>query len=337
MILVVSQPHDVHALEVVRCLERRGAEVLIFDTGRIPRDTRLSLEYTAAAAWSGVALVEGQVVDLTRVRSVWWRRPQPFNLHPEVGGAQDQTFALAETHAAVAGLWALLDADWINDPDRDEKAGRKTWQLEVARVAGLTIPRTCVTSDPESARAFVDSSTGPVVYKAFSATEQLWRETRVLRLAERQLIDTVKFAPVIFQDYVPARVDLRITIVGDRIFAAEIHSQSTSYAHDFRMDLDHAEIAAHELPADVGAGLLRMMRRLGLVYGAVDMRQTPDGDYVFLEINPAGQWLFVEQRTGQPISDALADALIAAGMRNRRRGTHNCDETDVVHGHQNSR
>ena len=311
MILVISQPHDVHALEVVRCLEQRGVEVLIFDSGRLPRETRLTLEYTADCAWSGAALTDGQVIDLTRVRSVWWRRPQPFTLHPEVGGAQDQAFALAETHAAVAGLWPLLDAHWINDPERDEKAGRKTWQLEVARAAGLAIPRTCITNDPERARAFVESRPGDVVYKAFSATERMWRETRVLRPAERSLLDSVKFAPVIFQDYVPARVDVRITIVGDRVFPAEIHSQSTSYAHDFRMDLEHAEIAPHALPAEVRAGLLRMMRCLGLVYGAVDMRQTPRGDYVFLEINPAGQWLFIEQRTRQPITDALAEALVA--------------------------
>ena len=312
MILVISHPQDVHALEVVRCLERRGAEAAIFDTGRIPRDTRMTVEYATGAAWSGAAQAGGQSIDMRRVRSVWWRRPQPFSLHPEVGGAQDQAFALAETHAAVAGLWALLDAHWINEPDRDEKAGRKAWQLEVARAAGLKIPRTCVTNDPERAQSFIESITGDVVYKAFSATERLWRETRVLRPRERQLIDTVKFAPVIFQDYVPARVDLRITIVGDRIFAAEIHSQSTSYAHDFRMDVEHAEILAHELPTDICTQLLRMMRRLGLVYGAVDMRQTPGGDYVFLEINPAGQWLFIEQRTGQPITDALAEALITA-------------------------
>lgn len=309
-ILLVSHRDDVHALEVLRCLERRGADALIFDTGRIPFETRLTIEHTADGGWSGAVLLDDRWIDLTHVRSVWWRRPQPFTLHPELGGVEDRSFALAETHAAVAGLWALLDACWINDPDRNDKAGRKPWQLDVAREAGLTIPRTCVTTDPERARAFVEGSTGPVVYKAFSGTDRLWRETRVLRAEERRLLDGVKFAPVIFQEYVPARVDLRITIVGDRMFPAEIRSQSTQYVHDFRMDLERAEIRVHELPGEVCAGLLTMMKRLGLVYGAVDMRQTPAGDYVFFEVNPAGQWLFVEERTGQPISDALAEALL---------------------------
>jgi glutathione synthase/RimK-type ligase-like ATP-grasp enzyme len=240
---------------------------------------------------------------------VWWRRPQPFSLHGEVGGAEDRAFALSETHAAVSGLWSLLDAEWINDPDRDEKAGRKAWQLEVAREAGLAIPRTCITTDPERAQAFVAEQRGPVIYKAFSATERTWRETRVLRPEEAKLLESVKFAPVIFQEYVTARVDLRVTVVGAEIFAAEIHSQATAYKHDFRMAMENVEIAEHRLPEPVAAGLLGLMSRLGLVYGAIDLRQTPAGDYVFLEVNPAGQWLFVEQRTGQPISEAIAAKL----------------------------
>lgn len=311
-VLVISHADDVHAAEVLARLRGRGVDAVLFDTGRIPRDTALTIEHADGASWRGAAPLDGKPLDLTTVRSVWWRRPQPFSLHAELAGALDQGFALAETHAAVAGLWALLDARWINDPERDEKAGRKAWQLKIAREVGLAIPRTCITSDPDHAQAFIASAPGEVVYKAFSATEKTWRETRVLRADERRLLDSVRFAPVIFQDYVPARVDLRITIVGDRVFPAEIRSQSTRYPHDFRIDMQHAEIAVHELPEAIRSGLLQLMDRLGLVYGAVDMRQTPSGDYVFLEINPAGQWLFIEQHTRQPICDALADTLCAA-------------------------
>jgi glutathione synthase/RimK-type ligase-like ATP-grasp enzyme len=98
-------------------------------------------------------------------------------------------------------------------------------------------------------------------------------------------------------------------VVGDRMFTAAIHSQETDYRVDFRMDMNRARIEAHDLPAEVAAHLAELMRRLGLIYGAIDMRVTPDGRYVFLEINPAGQWLFIEGRTGQPISAAVAQAL----------------------------
>nr|WP_314464305.1 hypothetical protein [uncultured Novosphingobium sp.] len=307
-ILIVSHTHDPHALDVLERLRAGGAEVQLFDTGRIPRETRLTIGHDAAG-WNAVACGGGEDLDLKAVRAVWWRRPQPFAVDAMVVGVEDRSFALAETAAAVAGLWALLDARWINDPERDERATRKAWQLSVARECGLAIPRTLITNDPDRAREFVDSEGPQIIYKAFQGTEEVWRETRILRASEHELLNTVRHAPVIFQQYIPATADLRVTIVGQRIFAAAIDSSRSSYPVDFRMDMQDARITEAKLPSDLCAALLRLMGRLGLVYGAVDLRLTPDGDYVFLEINPAGQWLFIELATGTPISATIADEL----------------------------
>jgi glutathione synthase/RimK-type ligase-like ATP-grasp enzyme len=116
---------------------------------------------------------------------------------------------------------------------------------------------------------------------------------------------------VIFQEYIPAGVDLRVTIVGSQVFCGAIHSQAGGYKADFRMEMDTSRIEPSSLPENVERCLLGLMKRLGLVYGAVDLRRTPSGEHVFLEVNTAGQWLFVEQATGQPIAQALAEALVA--------------------------
>ena len=76
------------------------------------------------------------------------------------------------------------------------------------------------------------------------------------------------------------------------------------------MDIGKARIEEVELPDRVRADLLQLMRRLGLVYGAIDMRLTPDGRYVFFEINPAGHWMFIEHRTGQPMTEAFIRLLM---------------------------
>ncbi len=307
-VLVISHTHDVHAIEVLGHLERRGVDAVLFDTGRLPRETRLSITH-GAEGWHAQTFFDGRHLDMTAVRAVWWRRPQPFAVHAEICGLEDQQFALSETHAATSGLWSLLDARWINDPDADERAARKAWQLKVARAAGLRVPRTCMTNDPDAARAFVAAESGRVIYKAFSATERTWRETRVLKPDEANGLDSVRYAPVIFQEYIPAHADLRVTIVGDQVFAAAIAAPPGGYEYDFRMEMDKATITAHDLPPAVSDGLSRLMQALGLVYGAIDLRLTPEGDYVFLEINPAGQWLFIEYKTGQPIGKAIADTL----------------------------
>ena len=121
---------------------------------------------------------------------------------------------------------------------------------------------------------------------------------------------------MIFQAYVPKRVELRITVVGQQVFAAEIHSQHTHHTrHDWRRyDLDETPHFPHALPPDVAQRCLRLVQALGLCYGAIDMVLTPDDRYVFLEINPNGQYLWIEQLTGLPITDALCDLLMAGAQ-----------------------
>jgi glutathione synthase/RimK-type ligase-like ATP-grasp enzyme len=152
-----------------------------------------------------------------------------------------------------------------------------------------------------------------VIYKPFLQTVHAWRETRVLRPAEEVLAEAVRLAPVIFQRYLPAGVDLRITAVGDRLFAAEAVNAG-EYKIDVRFNTA-VTYRPHRLPEDVASKLLALQRRLGLEYGAIDMRRTPEGEYVFFEVNPAGQFLYVEEPAGLPIAAALAARLAAAEAR----------------------
>ena len=92
---------------------------------------------------------------------------------------------------------------------------------------------------------------------------------------------------------------------------ARIDSQaSTRSRHDWRhYDLDATAYSAHHLPADVEAACLRLLDYFGLRYGAIDLVLTPEGEYVFLELNPVGQWAFIQDLTGMPIAQALAEDL----------------------------
>jgi glutathione synthase/RimK-type ligase-like ATP-grasp enzyme len=311
MILILSHPGDVHAQAVMRALARKSAPHRLLDLSHYPKQQCSTWHFKKRERIFRLETSDGPL-DLGQCRVIWWRRPQPFDIHEELDDPELQQFAHAEMYEAFAGMWNALDAVWMNPPRNDEVAHRKVYQLRVAQDVGLTVPETLITSDPEAARAFIARrGAGRTIYKAFSATERLWRETRLVKPEELTLIDNVAYAPVIFQEYVPAEVDLRITVVGDEIFAAEIHSQRTRYRVDMRMDINNALIAPVKLPAELEDGLHRLMAKLGLVYGAIDMRRSPDGAHIFLEINPAGQWLFIEEKTGQPISEAIAAWMLA--------------------------
>jgi hypothetical protein len=310
VILVISHHRDEHAQSVMVELSRRGVATRLLDLSRFPLQLCLSMNYDGPGGNRFVFGCDKDGLNLNDCGAIWWRRPQPPSVEGAVGRAAHQQFALSESHEALQGLWQSVDTFWINEPARDMVANRKAYQLQVAGQIGLEIPRTLITNCPQAARDFVQRlGPGQVIYKAFSATEQDWRETRLLRENEFGQIENVRYAPVIFQSYIEADVDLRITVIGDRIFSAAIHSQDTSYKVDFRMDIRQARIEPVTLPAEVEAKLFKLMQRLGLVFGAIDMRRRPDGSHVFLEINPAGQWLFIERQTGQPITQAIATML----------------------------
>jgi len=111
---------------------------------------------------------------------------------------------------------------------------------------------------------------------------------------------------------VPVGQNLRGTIVDDRIFAAAIEVDQYG-ALDWRLDMNPV-ITAVDLPTDVERKLRRLQRGLGLRYGAIDLIRTPEGDYVFLEVNSGGQFLFIEIAIRQPISAAIAGALCGRSL-----------------------
>jgi glutathione synthase/RimK-type ligase-like ATP-grasp enzyme len=311
-VLIVSSLADPHARTVIAALSECGTRVELLDLTDYPGKLTLTLAFEGGERRFQLRRPgEGQL-DLDTVRAVWWRRPGAFGLPETVRDETHRRLALSEAATAFHGLFAAMDARWINPPALDAAAGHKPYQLALAQSLGLEIPQTMMTSDPEEAREFWRACDGDVIYKQFLALPDAWSETRRLGQAETEAADeAIRLAPVIFQRHVAAVADLRVTIIGDDIFAAAVDVRDLAYDVDVRLNLN-ARHVAHDLPDDVAQTLRALMRRLGLVYGAIDLRLTEDGRYVFLEINPAGQFLYVEQQTGQPITAALA-ACLAAG------------------------
>jgi glutathione synthase/RimK-type ligase-like ATP-grasp enzyme len=147
-----------------------------------------------------------------------------------------------------------------------------------------------------------------VVYKALAGLPGAWRETRKLGTDELSHLDDVSLAPLILQELIEGN-DLRVTVVGDDVFAAEMDTAHSRYPYDIRMDMT-VPIRPVELDDKTQEALHRFMQRLGLFYGACDFRRRPDGKFIFLEINPAGQFLHIEKLSGLPISHALAALLL---------------------------
>jgi glutathione synthase/RimK-type ligase-like ATP-grasp enzyme len=309
MILVISYEGEEHTAGVVNLLRAEGREVVQIDLADFPAKNNIALSWSNGAVAKYEVYTSRGVFDLARANVGWWRRVRPFTPHVEIRRPSDKAFVESETSQAVNGMLDALTCTWVNPREADSIAHHKPYQWAVAQQVGLRVPRTMVTNNPSQARQFIAQiAPGSVVFKAFLASTQDWRETRLVEESDIELLDLVKYAPVIFQEYIEG-VDLRITAVGEAFFAAEIDARQTRYPVDMRMVVGEALVKPVTLSPDLQGRLLALQRRLNLVYGAIDMRRTPAGDYYFLEVNPAGQWQFVEERTQLPITRAMADLL----------------------------
>lgn len=309
-VIIASTTDDEHTRHVGNVLARRAIPFVVFDTGRFPE--QLAFAFDPADLPRVRACRTGlEHIDFEAVRSIWWRRPRPPTVGEEVTDPFVRAFSTRESDQAMMGFWLALEGIlWVNAPSKDRDAHMKPYQLALARRLGLATPRTLVTNDPDAASAFIEEiGLERIVYKVLVSDPVCWRETRQLRSEELAHLVGLRRAPAIFQEYIAGRLDIRATVVGSRIFAAAIDATATSYPQDYRMDLANAEIQTHQMPDQVSDLLIRLCRELGLAYAAADFRVAPDGEYVFLELNPAGQWLFIEHSTGLPIGAAMADLL----------------------------
>ncbi len=316
MILVVSHPEDAHTAPVMEAVVRQGWRCELLDLATLPRQVQFSFSAGRSVNGASFTSVGGSRLDAAEIEAVWWRRPRPYVVD-EALSPPFTAYATAQVHAGLSGVWGSLRASWMNDPWRDERAGHKPTQLAAAAVAGLAVPPTLVTCAPDEARAFLEElGDRPVIQKPLRPTEESWRPTRLVTEGDRDRLDDLRLAPAILQAYVPG-TDVRVTAAGGRLFATAIDVRDTSSPRDFRPAYAQARVAPCELPAEVASGIRSLLLNLGLRYAALDFRRTDEGQHLFLEANPAGQWLFLEDRTGQPITRAVAEALVEAAVEAR--------------------
>lgn len=206
---------------------------------------------------------------------------------------------------------------WLNDPLAIQTMENKLYQITLATQTGLAVPKTLVTSDPEGVRNFYSECRGDIIVKMLAPSPILNEVMYTNRVTPEhmQRIDSVKMSPSIFQAYVPKAYELRITAVGEKYFPVKIHSQedeATSLDWRRKPKLNDFEVKMEKtiLPREVEDSIRKFMTAAGLRFGCIDMIMTPEGEHVFLEVNPNGQWYFVQLRVEVKIAQAIADLFV---------------------------
>jgi len=305
-VLVVTSLHDPTADVVIGELHGRDVPVVRLDSGDFPASLSVEAEITSNGI-GGRLLTPSRTADLAAVRALYYRRPTGFAF-PHLDD-QDARFAITQARFGLGGVLAALPGClYVNHPHRIGDAEFKPSGLAAAVAAGFLVPPTLITSSPDAARAFVKRC-GPVIYKPLhNPVYQVDGVPNVVKVAEvsaADIDDGVAGTAPLFQKCIPKSADVRVTVIGTRVFCVRIDSGVL----DWRTDYDRLTYTPVAPPPGIVRALRHYMGHFGLVFGAFDFCVGEDGQWWFLECNPSGQWYWLEPETGLPLCAALADLL----------------------------
>ena len=326
-ILIITHSDDNESVaRVIEAIASKGGHTIRFDTDRYPTDVRLTAYYGPEGDERLTLTNEEGEHDLREVSAIWHRRLSFGAKLPASLDRQMRHASLGETSAAAHGMLASLQAFRMDHLHHIRHAENKQLQLQTAREFGLDIPRTLTTNDPAAARAFAKSCESGIVTKMLSSFaiydegKELVVFTNPVQPEDLENLSGLNLCPATFQEQLPKSLEIRATVVGRRVMSAAVNSQvSARAAHDWRRDgVSMIQDWQHyQLPFDVEEKLLRLTNYFSLNYGAIDIILTPDNRHVFLELNPSGEFFWLERAPGLPISDAIADLLLDQSKRVR--------------------
>lgn len=321
MILILSNKWDVTVDFVVRELRNRGAEFLRINTEDLLADG-MDVRYPGPSVRIGKA---GSLREVSRnLAAVWNRRPgKPFDFVPMADRPSDavQKFVSDQWFACLEALELVEGVRWINPPAANERMESKPRQLQLAAQLGFATPRTLVSNRGDAIRAFCVSEGGQLVAKALYAPlieepeQDFFVFSNIVDLSNLTDDQALAAAPSIFQQVLSPKVDYRVTVVGDRVLGARLAAEEVAGGPlDWRTGGRDLRFEACRLPATIEDLCRAFVSRAGLAFGAIDLVEHADRFY-FLEINPNGEWGWLEKTAGIPISSALCDLLTAKASR----------------------
>jgi len=310
--ILVTNQRDITSDFLVRELQKREIPFFRFNTETLP-------DFEAWSSGEGFFLrSENITINTSLIKAAYFRRPGLIQFEGS-DQADSDAYRATEWTYLLRSLYLELGRKWLSHPNNILLAENKPGQLKQARELGFMVPEYVVSNSLNAVKELF--SNHPVVAKPLS--HNLLNEgdsERVIFTVDVPTIEEIKhgqlaMSPVIFQQKIEKKFDLRITVVGELAIATQINSQiDMNTKTDWRAGgdkiLEHKLVA---LPPDIENKCIELVKKMNLRYGAIDLVEDLNGHFWFLECNPNGQWAWIENMTGAPISKLIVDELISHG------------------------
>lgn len=311
-VLLFTNKEDVTTDFVVQELKQRNIEFYRFNTEELSKTVEIDLDIVKNRFFLFDKL-ENKRYDLLGFTDIYYRRPELPKYDDKELTEGEKKYLQVEIYYTLEGVYRLLSGKhWFNNVFAIRNAENKIYQLLLAKELGLTLPATLISNNYNSIKHFLEYGSHIIkpVHNARVMDEKIPRIIFTSEITQAVKKEEAEFNINYLQNKIQKRCDVRVTFVGKKYFAVAIESQ---VLEDTLVDWRNGEhILQHtpiELPDNIKEKCILLMERLGLNFGAIDFVQDKEGNYVFLEINPNGQWAWIEHLTGLPISKEIVKCL----------------------------
>ena len=306
MILIVTYKEDFTTDFVINILNQKRQPYLRLNTEDILSDYKVEIASNSQ--------LNVKIDGIDTFHSVWFRRVKMPVLESSNIGYVD--FMNIELKKYFSNLWQTIDPlKWMSHPNAIYRSENKLLQLKIAQTIGLSIPRTLVSYNHDVILDFYDKCNGEIIIKPLYNNRIIGDDnlsiiyTSALTKNDLLKIEESMPFPSIYQEYVDKDIEIRVTVVENEIFSAYTESQKNEESKiDWRRS--DSKFYSYKLPDEIEKKCIELIKCLGLSFGAIDLIKNKNGEYTFLEINPNGQWAWIEIDTGMPISKAISNYLI---------------------------
>lgn len=324
MILILTNKTDVHPNSVIKYLGEKNAQVFRLNTESVLTDYKIHWENINGVIDVTIENIHTKkIIKGSEIKSVWERRPEKAS-ECNIENQEIRSVCLNEATGFLQYLQHFFyDKFWLGHPLYDRLSDSKTLQIKTANEIGLKTPDTIISNDYEMSKSFFETHTelaqkhieiSSFNYEGTDEYSVFWTKKIQSSFLLNFPKENFELTFNNIQEYIPKKFELRVTVVVDRIFTCKLetqHLEEDKGKIDFRQGYDFdLKYEVYELPTSIGTKCIEYLKRMNLNFGCFDFLVTEKDEYIFLECNSNGQWLWVEMQTGLPISKAIGDYLI---------------------------
>jgi glutathione synthase/RimK-type ligase-like ATP-grasp enzyme len=321
MILCLTHSNDYYTVDIViKRLKELGKEVYRFNSDHFSNE--LNFDYTSNSEGTSVVIATPDFLFSSKeVEAVWYRKLWGIKSPDELDASFHKMYF--QEYSTMRNLFfdSLKNVPWMNPMHEDHEIGEnKLEQLRLASESGLKIPESLFTNDSNKVKDFFynvcEKNMIAKLHGSLSRSmsgDTPFFPTTLIQEADLDNLDTLCYCPMIFQRNIDKEYELRIVYVDGIFFTGKINAEkSIKGKTDWRVATDISLTwESYILPHDICNSLTVMMKKMGLFFGAIDMIRQKDGQYIFLEVNPQGEWGMIQRDLGYPIGETIAEKLVA--------------------------